>query len=63
MGVTPTISLVPASSVGASVNVLTHCNAGSPITVHWGTANAPMYIVWQQSISVQKILAFPAVIS
>jgi methylthioribose-1-phosphate isomerase len=28
---------------GARVNVLTHCNAGWPATVDWGTATSPIY--------------------
>ena len=28
---------------GAPVNILTHCNAGWPATVDWGTATSPMY--------------------
>ncbi|MDO5640880.1 MAG: S-methyl-5-thioribose-1-phosphate isomerase [Paracoccus sp. (in: a-proteobacteria)] len=28
---------------GAPVNILTHCNAGWPATVDWGTATSPIY--------------------
>lgn len=37
---------------GGTVNVLTHCNAGSLATINWGTATAPVYFAWQKGISV-----------
>lgn len=37
---------------GATVNVLTHCNAGSLATINWGTATAPIYFAQQQGIDV-----------
>jgi len=37
---------------GASVNVLTHCNAGWIATVDWGTALAPIYLAHDQGIAV-----------
>jgi methylthioribose-1-phosphate isomerase len=37
---------------GATVNILTHCNAGSLATINWGTATAPMYFAHQQGISI-----------
>ncbi|MCH9694709.1 MAG: S-methyl-5-thioribose-1-phosphate isomerase [Gammaproteobacteria bacterium] len=37
---------------GATVNVLTHCNAGSLATINWGTATAPVYFAHQQGIDV-----------
>lgn len=37
---------------GETVNVLTHCNAGSLATINWGTATAPIYFAKQQGIDV-----------
>ena len=37
---------------GASVNVLTHCNAGWLATVDWGTATAPVYLGHDQGMSL-----------
>jgi methylthioribose-1-phosphate isomerase len=37
---------------GATVNVLTHCNAGSLATINWGTATAPVYFAHQRGIDV-----------
>ena len=37
---------------GATVNVLTHCNAGSLATINWGTATAPVYFAHQKGIDV-----------
>jgi len=37
---------------GATVNVLTHCNAGSLATINWGTATAPVYFAKQRGIDV-----------
>ena len=37
---------------GETVNVLTHCNAGSLATINWGTATAPIYFAQQRGISV-----------
>ncbi|MEQ8204576.1 MAG: S-methyl-5-thioribose-1-phosphate isomerase [Woeseia sp.] len=37
---------------GATVNVLTHCNAGSLATINWGTATAPVYLAHQAGIDV-----------
>lgn len=37
---------------GRTVNVLTHCNAGSLATINWGTATAPVYFAQQKGISV-----------
>ena len=37
---------------GATVNVLTHCNAGALATVNWGTATAPIYLAHQAGIDV-----------
>jgi len=37
---------------GATVNVLTHCNAGALATINWGTATAPVYLAHQQGLDV-----------
>lgn len=37
---------------GETVNILTHCNAGSLATINWGTATAPMYFAHQQGIDI-----------
>ncbi len=37
---------------GGTVNVLTHCNAGSLATINWGTATAPIYFAHQRGISI-----------
>ena len=37
---------------GGTVNVLTHCNAGSLATINWGTATAPIYFARQKGIDI-----------
>lgn len=37
---------------GGTVNVLTHCNAGSLATINYGTATAPVYFAQQRGIDV-----------
>lgn len=37
---------------GDTVNVLTHCNAGSLATINYGTATAPVYFAQQRDIDV-----------
>jgi methylthioribose-1-phosphate isomerase len=37
---------------GETVNVLTHCNAGSLATINYGTATAPIYFAQQRGIAV-----------
>lgn len=37
---------------GDTVNILTHCNAGSLATINWGTATAPVYFAKQKGIKV-----------
>jgi methylthioribose-1-phosphate isomerase len=37
---------------GATVNVLTHCNAGALATINWGTATAPVYLAHEQGLDV-----------
>ena len=43
---------IAARKNGATVNVLTHCNAGSLATINWGTATAPVYFAHQRGIDV-----------
>jgi len=37
---------------GGTLNVLTHCNAGSLATVNWGTATAPIYFAHLRGIDI-----------
>jgi methylthioribose-1-phosphate isomerase len=37
---------------GETVNILTHCNAGSLATINWGTATAPMYVAQERGIPI-----------
>lgn len=37
---------------GEPVNILTHCNAGWPATVDWGTATSPIYHAFEAGIPV-----------
>jgi len=37
---------------GETVNVLTHCNAGSLATINWGTATAPVYLAHQAGMNI-----------
>jgi methylthioribose-1-phosphate isomerase len=49
------VSLLEAISEkksGKTVNVLTHCNAGSLATINWGTATAPIYFAKQRGIDI-----------
>ncbi|SMH41777.1 S-methyl-5-thioribose-1-phosphate isomerase [Maritimibacter sp. HL-12] len=43
---------IAAKKAGARVNVLTHCNAGWPATVDWGTATSPIYHAVEAGIDV-----------
>jgi methylthioribose-1-phosphate isomerase len=43
---------IAARKPGATVNVLTHCNAGSLATINYGTATAPIYFAQQRGIDV-----------
>lgn len=43
---------IAARKQGGTVNVLTHCNAGSLATINWGTATAPVYFARQKGIDV-----------
>jgi len=46
------IEAIAAKKNGGTVNVLTHCNAGSLATINWGTATAPIYFAHQKKIDV-----------
>jgi len=46
------IEAIAAKKNGATVNVLTHCNAGSLATINWGTATAPIYFAHRLGIKV-----------
>jgi methylthioribose-1-phosphate isomerase len=46
------LEAIAASKNGGTVNVLTHCNAGSLATINWGTATAPIYFAMQRGIDV-----------
>ena len=37
---------------GDTVNILTHCNAGSLATINWGTATAPIYLARRKGLDV-----------
>ena len=43
---------ISRAKAGGTVNVLTHCNAGSLATINYGTATAPIYIAQQRGIDV-----------
>ena len=46
------IEEISALKNGATVNVLTHCNAGSLATINWGTATAPVYFAHMKGLDV-----------
>ena len=46
------IEEISKRKAGDTVNVLTHCNAGSLATINYGTATAPIYIAQQRGIAV-----------
>ncbi len=48
----PLIEAISRNKDGATVNVLTHCNAGALATINWGTATAPIYLAQQAGIDV-----------
>ncbi len=48
----PLIEQLSRDKNGATVNVLTHCNAGALATINWGTATAPIYLAQQAGIDV-----------
>lgn len=43
---------ISRKKAGDTVNILTHCNAGSLATINWGTATAPVYFAQQKGIKV-----------
>ena len=48
----PLIEQLSRDKNGATVNVLTHCNAGALATINWGTATAPIYLAQHSGIDV-----------
>jgi methylthioribose-1-phosphate isomerase len=46
------IEEIAAGKAGDTVNILTHCNAGSLATINWGTATAPVYFARAKGIDV-----------
>jgi methylthioribose-1-phosphate isomerase len=46
------IEEIAAKKSGETVNILTHCNAGSLATINWGTATAPVYFAMAEGIDV-----------
>jgi methylthioribose-1-phosphate isomerase len=46
------IEEIAARKSGETVNILTHCNAGSLATINWGTATAPVYFARAKGIDV-----------
>jgi len=48
----PLIEAIGRKRPGATVNILTHCNAGWLATVDWGTALAPIYMAHDAGIPV-----------
>ncbi len=46
------IEEISARKSGDTVNILTHCNAGSLATINWGTATAPVYFARAEGIDV-----------
>lgn len=48
----PLLEAISQKKSGATVNVLTHCNAGALATINWGTATAPIYFARQRGIDL-----------
>jgi methylthioribose-1-phosphate isomerase len=46
------IEAIAEQKDGDTINVLTHCNAGSLATINWGTATAPIYFAHQKGIDI-----------
>ena len=46
------LEAISRAKSGDTVNVLTHCNAGSLATINYGTATAPVYFARQRGIDV-----------
>lgn len=51
------IEEISARKSGDTVNILTHCNAGSLATINWGTATAPVYFAKDKGIDVHVWVA------
>ena len=45
-------ALLAAKPAGATLNVLTHCNAGRLACVDWGTATAPIYMAHEAGLPI-----------
>ncbi len=45
-------NLSASKAPGEPVRLLTHCNAGWPATVDWGTATSPMYHAHEENIAI-----------
>ncbi|MEZ5926589.1 MAG: S-methyl-5-thioribose-1-phosphate isomerase [Hyphomicrobiaceae bacterium] len=45
-------AVATSKPAGASINILTHCNAGWLATVDWGTATAPIYMAHDAGLPV-----------
>jgi len=48
----PLIEKISRDKSAETVNILTHCNAGSLATINWGTATAPIYFAHQKGIKL-----------
>lgn len=48
----PIIQAISKSKNGATVHILTHCNAGWLACIDWGTATSPIYQAFDQGIDV-----------
>ena len=46
------LEAIASAKPGKTVNILTHCNAGSLATINYGTATAPIYFAQQRGIDV-----------
>jgi len=46
------LEAIANAKAGKTVNILTHCNAGSLATINYGTATAPIYFAQQRGIDV-----------
>ncbi len=43
---------IAAAKNGATINILTHCNAGKLATIDYGTATAPIYLAHEQGLPI-----------
>lgn len=46
------IEEIARNKPGRTVNILTHCNAGSLACIEYGTATAPIYAAWEKGMDV-----------